>query len=117
MLTLRLGLFFAALSLAGCQTTAQAPPAQPAAGQPEGRNLSPVTPVGFRLPDASGCQGDVSRFRAIIDNDLATGHTTKSVHAQMAAELGEADGLCKAGNSGAASARVVAIKRKFGYPG
>jgi hypothetical protein len=104
-------LLAAAPLLAACESTSSTA----AAPEPEGRNLSPVTPATFRLPEGSGCAGEVARFRAVIDNDLATGHTTKPVHERVSAEIASADATCKAGNSGGAIAQIAATKRKFGY--
>ncbi|WP_150286481.1 hypothetical protein [Rhabdaerophilum calidifontis] len=102
----------ALLALAACQTTAEPPAPAP---KPEPRGVS-VTPAGFRLPEGSGCQGDIARFRAIQANDLETGHTTRQVYDQIEAEMKRADALCAAGQSGAASAHVRATKSRFGYP-
>lgn len=96
--------------LAACnQTTvptASAPP--PGAG---------VTPVGFALPAASGCAGEVARFRAVMDNDLATGHVAPAVHARVVARIDAAGAKCGAGQDGAARAEIAATRRAFGYPG
>ena len=71
-----------AFALAACQTAAAAPPAPP----PE-QAAAGVTPNTFRMPTGSGCSGEVERFQAVMDNDLATGHTTKGVHTQVSAEI------------------------------
>lgn len=102
------------LALGACQSTSEAPaPAPAAASQPRGVS---VTPSNFRLPEGAGCTGDIARFRAIQANDLETGHTTKTVYDQIEAEMKQADALCAAGNSGAASAHVRATKSRYGYP-
>lgn len=104
------------LGLAACQTTAEAPaPAPSVAPKQEPRGVT-ITPAGFRLPEGGGCQGDIARFRAIMRNDMDTGHTTKSVFDQIEAEMQKADALCATGNSGAASAHVRGTKSRFGYP-
>lgn len=103
------GAFLAACLLAAC-TTAGPPPA-PAPGQ-----AAPgVTPSSFALPTGGGCAGEVARFQAVIDNDLATGHTTQSVHGRVSAELAQARSACAAGNEGGAIAQVNATKARFGY--
>ena len=109
-------LFFAAafaLALAGCQTqTAPAPPA------PSPQQAAPsVTPNTFHMPTGTGCAGDVERFQAVIDNDLATGHTTKSVHDRVSGEISRARSSCSAGNEAAAAGQLRSTKAKFGYPG
>jgi hypothetical protein len=100
------------LSLAACQTTSEAPAAAP---KQEPRGVS-ITPTNFRLPEGSGCSGDVARFRAIMANDLETGHTTKLVYDQIEAEMKRADAMCQSGNAGGASAHVRSTKSRFGYP-
>ena len=101
------------LGLAACTTTST--PAPQTAAAPEPRGVS-ITPPGFRLPEGSGCSGDVARFRAIMKNDIETGHTTQSVFNQIEAEMQRADSMCAAGNAGGASAHVRATRARFGYP-
>ncbi len=100
------------LALAGCQTqTASAPPA------PSPQQAAPgVTPNTFRMPAGTGCSGEVERFQAVIDNDLATGHTTKGVHDRMSGEIAHARTTCSAGNEAAATGQIRTTKAKFGYP-
>jgi hypothetical protein len=94
--------------LAGCNT----PPSQVSyQNAPAG-----VSPSNFRLPDAPGCQGDVARFQALIDNDLATGHTTQSVRDSVTADLSKAQAACTAGRSAEATSMVTSIRKKYGYP-
>jgi hypothetical protein len=103
------------LALAGCnQTRTEAPVAQPQA-QPTSASL--VTPAGFRLPEGSGCSGDIARFRAVQENDLQTGHVNQRVYDQIRGELDQAAAACAAGNDAGARAQVAAIKRRHGYPG
>lgn len=103
--------------LAACTTTSTPPPAAPVAvARPEPRGVS-ITPPGFRLPEGTGCSADVARFRAIMKNDIETGHTTKSVFDQIEAEMQRADQMCSSGNAAAASAHVRATRVRFGYPG
>lgn len=103
----------ALIALPACQT-ASTPEPQVAARQ-EQRGVTP-TPYTFRLPEGTGCSADIARFRAIMRNDMETGHTTKSVFDQIEAEMQRADGMCASGNSGGASAHVRATRVRFGYP-
>lgn len=114
MMLKRAALFALPLLLTACQST-QAPPPAPAPQAQQPRGVS-ITPSNFKLPEGSGCSGDVARFRAIQANDLETGHTTKSVYDQIEAEMKKADAMCASGNAGAASAHVRATKSRFGYP-
>lgn len=103
-----------ALPLAACQSggAALAPPAPPPGQAPVG-----VTPSSFSMPTGSGCTGEVARFQAIMDNDLDTGHTTKSVHTQVSGQIAQARATCQAGNEAGATAQIRAIRARFGYPG
>ncbi len=106
-------LALAAVLLSACQTpTASAPPA------PAPEQAAPgVTPSTFHMPSGTGCAGEVDRFQAVIDNDLATGHTTKSVHDRVSAEIARARTSCTAGNEAGATSQLHATKARFGYPG
>ena len=53
----------------------------------------------------------------MIDNDLDTGHTTKSVHDRVSGEISRARSTCSAGNDAGAIGQLKATKAKFGYPG
>lgn len=103
-------LAFLGLALAACQTAAT-PPAPPPEQAAPG-----VTPSTFRMPSGSGCSGEVERFQAVMDNDLATGHTTKGVHGRVSGEIAKARSSCATGNDAGAIAQVRATKARFGYP-
>jgi hypothetical protein len=108
---------FAAMSmvaLAACSQTA-APPAPAVDSGP--RSASLVTPAGFRLPEGTGCSGELARFRAVQANDLQTGHVNRAVHDRIGAELTAAEAQCAAGNDAGARAALAATKRRYGYPG
>lgn len=102
------------LALAGCQTAQPARPAPPPASD---YAVPGVTPSTFRLPSGTGCNGEVERFQAVMDNDLASGHTTKGVHDRVSAEIARARSTCAAGNEGGAIGQIRATKARFGYPG
>lgn len=102
-----------ALFAAGCNTTSEAPPAAPVAAAA----TSPVTPAGFKLPEGSGCSGDIARWQAIQDNDRATGHVTESVYTQIKGEIAQAASACQAGKDAEARALVRASRARHGYPG
>jgi hypothetical protein len=101
------------LALTACQSGSVAP-APPA---PSAYTVPGVTPSTFRLPSGSGCGGEVERFQAVMDNDLASGHTTKGVHTRVSAEIATARSTCAAGNEAGAIGQIRATKAKFGYPG
>ena len=102
-----------AVLLSACQTpTASAPPAPPPEQAAPG-----VTPSTFHMPTGTGCSGEVERFQAVMDNDLATGHTTKGVHDRVSGEIARARSTCAAGNEAGAISQLHATKTRFGYPG
>lgn len=98
---------FVALPLAACNQTASAPAPSPAGAS--------VTPSGFRLPEGSGCQGEIARYRAVMSNDLAMGHVNQSVYSQVDRELKQADAACAAGRDAEAQRLVRASKSRHGY--
>ena len=114
-MTYRLPAAFAAavlsVSSTACTQTASPPsaPAVPAA------STSGVTPSTFALPAGGGCSGEVSRYRAVMDNDLSTGHVAKAVHGRVSAEIDEAATACAAGRDAEAMRMIAATKARYGY--
>ena len=110
-MTSRGALFVFALLLSACNSHPASQAVAPAAP------VSPVTPSNFRLPDGSGCSGAIARWRAIQDNDHATGHVNEGVYAQIQGEIAEAERACSTGQDAHATALVRSSKAKHGYPG
>ena len=108
---IRSAVLLATLLLAGCNSASPPPPDAGAA------YVSPVTPAGFKLPEGGGCDGDVARYRAIIDNDKAHGHVGAGVYATILKEIDGAATVCAAGRAGEASSLIHASKARHGYPG
>ena len=77
---------------------------------------APVTPPSFQMPEGSGCGGDIARYRAVQENDLAMGHVAKSVYAQIKREIEAAEKICSAGQDAKASAMIHASQARHGYP-
>jgi hypothetical protein len=77
---------------------------------------SAVTPPSFAMPGGSGCAGDIARYRAVQDNDLAMGHVAKSVYAQIKREIAAAEQACSAGQEAKATAMIRASQARHGYP-
>jgi len=63
-----------------------------------------------------GCVGDIARYRAIQDNDLAMGHVAQSVYNQIKKEIGEAEAQCSEGHEAQARATILASRKRHGYP-
>ena len=102
---------FAALALAACNSSAPAP--QAAAPAPASIE---VTPQNFQMPLGEGCAGDIARYRAIQDNDLAMGHVAQSVYNQIKKEIAEAEAQCSEGHEAQARATILASRKRHGYP-
>ncbi len=79
--------------LAACNASAPAPQV---AAPPPSQAPAGVTPSTFRMPEGSGCSGDVARWKAIQDNDLATGHVSKSVYDRIQNDINQASAACAA---------------------
>ncbi len=99
------------VALAGCNSVAPAP--QAAAPAPASIT---VTPPGFKLPEGGGCAGEIARYRAIQDNDLALGHVAQSVYNEIRAEIAAADKPCASGNDAQARAMILSSRKRHGYP-
>jgi len=100
----------AAFALAACNAAAP-----PAASAPAPASIK-VTPPGFQLPQGGSCSGEIARYRAIQDNDLAMGHVAQSVYDEIKREIAAADSACSAGRDGEARAMVMASRGRHGYP-
>jgi hypothetical protein len=101
----------AALTLAGCNSvgpTASAPPPKP--------NTIVVAPSNFQMPAGAGCSGDIARYRAVQDDDLAMGQIAQSVYKQIHAETDAAAQACAAGHDTEARDMVLASRKRHGYP-
>ena len=115
-MTSRLLTLASLLALAACNSTAPAPQAG-APPRPASSRIAYVTDPGFKLPEGTGCSGDVARYQAVMDNDLATGHVAKSVYEKISGEIGQARAACAAGRDGEARSLVSSSKARHGYPG
>ncbi|UDL93373.1 hypothetical protein LGH83_12335 [Lichenihabitans sp. PAMC28606] len=88
------------------------------ANDPEaGYATRPFTPPNFKMPEGAGCAGDIARWRAVQDNDFASGNIEPKVYNQIKGEIAKAESACSAGHDGQASGMVAASKRRHGYPG
>ncbi len=92
------------LPLAACNQTASTAPAG-----------TSVTPASFSMPTATGCQGEVARYRAVMSNDLAMGHVNQSVYNRVDREIDQAEAACTAGRDADAVRMINATKRRHGY--
>ena len=99
------------MTLAGCNAVAPAP--QAAAPVPASIK---VTPPGFKLPEGGACAGEIARYRAIQDNDLAMGHVAQSIYNEIRVEIAAADRTCSAGNDAQARAMILSSRKRHGYP-
>lgn len=93
------------LALAACNQMASAP-------APAGTS---VTPSSFRMPEGTGCKGEIDRYRAIMSNDLAMGHVNQSVYQRVERDIGQAETACTAGRDAEAIRMIQATKARHGY--
>jgi hypothetical protein len=68
------------------------------------------------MPGGSGCAGEIARYRAVQENDLAMGHVAKSVYGQIKREIAAAEQACSAGQDAKATAMIHASQVRHGYP-
>jgi hypothetical protein len=102
---------FAALTLAGCNSAGPI-----AAAAPPAPNSIVVAPSNFQMPQGSGCSGEIARYTAVQDDDLAMGQIAKSVYNQIHAEIAAAAQACSAGHDEEARAMILASRKRHGYP-
>jgi hypothetical protein len=76
---------------------------------------TPVTPPGFEMPGGAGCAGEIARYRAVQDNDHASGNVANSVYQQIKREIAAAESVCSAGNDAKAMAMIRASQSRHGY--
>jgi hypothetical protein len=77
----------------------------------------PFTPPNFQMPEGAGCAGDIARWKAVQENDYASGNVGLKIYDQIKGEIARAEAACSAGHDSQASAMVSASKRRHGYPG
>jgi hypothetical protein len=82
-----------------------------------GYATQPFTPPNFQMPEGSGCAGDIARWKAVQENDYASGNVGLKIYNQIKGEIARAEAACSAGHDSQASAMVSASKRRHGYPG
>jgi hypothetical protein len=103
---------FRSLSLAGVMTLTLAACSQTTSPAPSSASVTPST---FRMPEGAGCKGEVERYRAVMDNDLAMGHVNQSVHTRAVREIDRAAATCAAGRDAEAMGMINATKSRYGY--
>ena len=101
-------LLCAALIVAGGCTQTASPSPTPSI-------IGPIVAPPLRTAGGGGCSGEVARYRAVMANDLATGHVNKSVHARVSAEIDRAATACAAGRDAEAVRMIDATKARYGY--
>ena len=76
---------------------------------------TPVTPPGFTLPGGEGCAGAIARYRAVQENDHASGNVAGGVYAQIQREIAAAEKVCAAGDDAKATQLIRASQSRHGY--
>lgn len=101
----------AAAALSACNANRQPQPVVDPVGPPR------PAPSSLTLPEGAGCSAAVSRYKAVIENDLSMGHVNKGVYDQIQGEISQAADACAAGQDAKAISLVRASKARHGYPG
>jgi hypothetical protein len=65
-------------------------------------------------PRGSGCSAEISLYRAVRDNDRATGVISPTVHAVIQSEIAEAERACASGDPARASELLRASMKRHG---
>ena len=74
------------------------------------------TPKDFRLPDGSGCAGDLARWQAVQANDYASGNVNLRIYNQIQAEIADAAAACQEGRDAQSRKLIASSKARHGYP-
>ena len=95
------------LALAGCNET-------------NGAGMGPTTsvtstPASGAGPSGAPCSGEISRYDAVVKDDLSTGNVDRKVYDQIEGELARASAACSAGKGSEAHALVASSKARHGY--
>jgi hypothetical protein len=67
------------------------------------------------MPEGTGCEGEVARYRAIMANDLSMGHVNQSVYVRVEKEIDRAQATCAAGRDAEAVRMIDTTKGRYGY--
>ena len=75
-----------------------------------------VIPVAVEALRTASLAGEVARYRAVQDDDLAMGQIAQSVYDQIHGEIAAAAQACSGGRDGEARAMIMASRKRHGYP-
>jgi hypothetical protein len=81
-------------------------------------NQTASTPTGTSVMTSStstGCNGEISRYRAVMSNDLTMGHVNQSVYNRVDRDIAQAEAACAAGRDAEAVRMIKATKARHGY--
>ena len=74
-----------------------------------------AAPAAFSMPMGGGCQGEVTRFQAVLQSDVNTGNVARSVYNRAEPDLTRAATACQLGRESEAMSILAATKSRFGY--
>ena len=83
---------------------------------PRDYGVQRYTPKNFRLPDGTGCAGDVARWQAVQANDYASGNVNLRIYGEIQGEIARAAAACAAGRDAESRKLVATSKSRHGYP-
>jgi hypothetical protein len=108
--SISMGVFLAAIALAGCnQTSGSSAPVAAVAPR------APAPPNWPKLPEGAACANDLNHYQSVLDADVGTGNVNRSVYDQIEIDLGRAADACAAGHDGEARAIIRSTKLQHGY--
>lgn len=90
-------------ALGACNPSVSSPPVAAVAVSP-----APLLP-------GTGCGPAITRTRAVVESDVATGNLNKPVGDRFQADLSAAAQACAAGRDREASGLLAAAKARYGY--
>ena len=97
--------------LAACNTTGSMTSTSP------GYASQSYTPSNFKLPEGRGCTASIARWKAVQQNDYASGNVNPTVYKEIQGDIEKASAACSSGRDNEAIATVTSSRRRHGYPG
>jgi hypothetical protein len=105
----RLSALCLAFALAACASSETPPPVSAGAAPGSGMVSRPA------LVGPAACTKPIGDYERLIDDDVTTGHLSKSVYDRIVNDLVDVRASCAAGRSGPALVDLAAVKARYGY--
>ena len=106
---LRLAVLGVALAVTACASMDTPPPVSAGAAPGSGIVSRPA------LTGPVACTKPIADYERVIDDDVTSGHLSKSVYDRIVNDLTGVRASCAGGRTAAALADLAAVKTRYGY--